>query len=164
MTGRPPRPNGSTAEASECDAARMHDWYEISADPERLDVDRVHRWLSADAYWALGRPREKQERAIAGSLNLGVYDRASGEQVGYARVVTDRATFAWLCDVYVDPAVRGKGVGAALIAAVRRELDAFGLGRVLLATRDAHELYRKTGFRPLAEPERWMELPGPPPA
>ncbi|CAM5233861.1 hypothetical protein SAURM35S_04553 [Streptomyces aurantiogriseus] len=93
------------------DTPSLAEGYEISADPARIDAERVHRWLSTDAYWALGREREKQDRAIAGSLNFGVYDVASGEQVAYARVVTDRATFAWLCDVYVDPAVRGRVSG-----------------------------------------------------
>ncbi|WEH19283.1 GNAT family N-acetyltransferase [Streptomyces sp. VNUA24] len=132
--------------------------YELSDDPARLDVARVHHWLSTDAYWALGRPREKLERAIGGSLNFGVYAEGSGEQVAYARVVTDRATFAWLCDVYVDPSVRGKGPGTAMVAAVRDHLEPYGLRRVLLATHDAHGVYAKLGFQPLAEPDRWMAL------
>lgn len=132
--------------------------YELSDDPDRLDVGRVHHWLSTDAYWALGRPREKQERAIRGSLNFGVYEVGSGEQVAYARVVTDRTTFAWLCDVYVAPSARGKGLGTALVAAVREHLRPYGLRRVLLATHDAHGVYKKLGFEPLAEPDRWMAL------
>ncbi|PWI19673.1 GNAT family N-acetyltransferase [Streptomyces sp. Act143] len=130
--------------------------YELSTDPGRLDAERVHRWLSTDAYWAIGRSREKQDRAIAGSLNFGVYDTASGEQVAYARVITDRATFAWLCDVYVDPSVRGKGIGTSLVEAVREHLRDYGLRRVLLATHDAHGVYEKAGFAPLAQPDRWM--------
>ncbi|MGY1581692.1 GNAT family N-acetyltransferase [Streptomyces sp. MN13] len=140
------------------DTFRLPDGYEISTDPERVDADRVHRWLSTDAYWALGRPREKQDRAIAGSLNFGVYDTASGEQVAYARIITDRATFAWLCDVYVDPSVRGKGVGTALVGAVREELRPYGLRRILLATHDAHAVYEKLGFAPLERPDQWMAL------
>ncbi|MFE9678077.1 GNAT family N-acetyltransferase [Streptomyces sp. NPDC006259] len=132
--------------------------YEISADTDRIDVTRVHHWLSTDAYWALGRDREKQERAIAGSLNLGVYETASGEQVAYARVVTDLATFAWLCDVYVDPAVRGKGIGTSLVAAVRDHLRPHGLRRILLATHDAHGVYERIGFEALERPDRWMAL------
>ncbi|KUN76878.1 GNAT family N-acetyltransferase [Streptomyces griseoruber] len=132
--------------------------YEISADPARIDAGRVHRWLSTDAYWALGRERERQDRAIAASLNFGVYDSASGEQVAYARVVTDLATFAWLCDVYVDPAVRGKGIGTSLVAAVRDHLLPHGLRRILLATHDAHGVYEKVGFEALEEPDRWMAL------
>lgn len=140
------------------DIPGLADGYEISTDPDRIDVERVHRWLSTDAYWAIGRAREKQERAIAGSLNFGVFDTASGEQVAYARVVTDQATFAWLCDVYVDPSVRGKGMGTAMVAAVRAHLTPYGLRRVLLATADAHAVYEKVGFRPLVEPDRWMAL------
>ncbi|OIJ66710.1 GNAT family N-acetyltransferase [Streptomyces mangrovisoli] len=130
--------------------------YELSTDPARVDVERVHRWLSTDAYWAEGRPREKHERAVAGSLNYGVYETISGTQVAYARVITDRATFAWLCDVYVDRSVRGKGVGTAMVAAVREDLRPYGLRRILLATHDAHGVYEKVGFAPLAEPGQWM--------
>ncbi|WP_415948694.1 GNAT family N-acetyltransferase [Streptomyces sp. KLOTTS4A1] len=132
--------------------------YVISTDPARLDHAKIHHWLSTDAYWALGRSREKQDGAIAGSLNFGAYDPFSGEQVAYARVVTDHATFAWLCDVYVDRAVRGKGVGGTLVGAVREELEPCGLRRIMLATQDAHGVYAKQGFEPLAHPERWMTL------
>lgn len=132
--------------------------YEISADPARLDVPRVHRWLSTDAYWALGRSLAKQEAAIAGSLNFGAYHRVTGEQHAYARVVTDRATFAWLCDVYVDPAARGQGLATHLLTAVRDHLAPFRLRRVMLATADAHPLYAKFGFEPLSEPGKWMSL------
>ncbi|MEU6231510.1 GNAT family N-acetyltransferase [Kitasatospora sp. NPDC047058] len=134
------------------------DDYEISTDAARLDAGLIHAWLSQDAYWALGRAREKQDEAIAGSLNFGVYERASGAQVGYARVVTDRATFAWLCDVYIAPAVRGRGLGTALATAVRDHLAPFGLRRILLATADAHGVYAKAGFEPLANPGKWMAL------
>ena len=132
--------------------------YEISTDPARLDQDRVHTWLSQDAYWAMGRPREKQDRAIATSLNFGVYDVAAVPQVqvGYARVVTDESTFAWLCDVYIAPEARGKGLGTTLVAAIRDHLAPFGLRRIMLATNDAHGVYAKVGFEPLADPERWM--------
>jgi predicted GNAT family acetyltransferase len=140
------------------DESALPEGFEMSEDPDRIDVGRVHHWLSTDAYWALGRSREKLESAIRGSLNFGVYEAVSGEQVAYARVVTDRATFAWLCDVYVDPAVRGKGLGTALVAAVRDHLLPYGLRRVLLATHDAHGVYAKLGFEPLAEPDRWMAL------
>ncbi|MEV5440429.1 GNAT family N-acetyltransferase [Streptomyces sp. NPDC052682] len=140
------------------DTPSLPDGYEFSADPARIDAARVHHWLSTDAYWALGRSREKQDRAIEGSLNFGVYASVSGEQVAYARVVTDRATFAWLCDVYVDPGVRGKGLGTALVAAVREHLRPYGLRRVLLATHDAHGVYEQVGFRALERPDRWMAL------
>ncbi|MGW1559022.1 GNAT family N-acetyltransferase [Streptomyces sp. NPDC002144] len=140
------------------DAPSLPDGYEISTDPDRLDADRVHRWLSTDAYWAKGRPREKHDQAVASSLNFGVYDLVSGDQVAYARVVTDRATFAWLCDVYVDRSVRGKDIGTAMVGAVRDHLLPFGLRRILLATADAHGVYAKLGFEPLARPGIWMAL------
>ncbi|QEU97780.1 GNAT family N-acetyltransferase [Streptomyces kanamyceticus] len=143
---------------SDSTAPGIADGYEISADPARIDAARVHQWLSTDAYWALGRTREKQDAAIAGSVNFGVYEEASGEQVAYARVVTDRATFAWLCDVYVAPAARGKGLGTALVAEVRAHVEPFGVRRVLLATADAHGVYEKLGFAPLDNPEKWMAL------
>ncbi|MHC5700299.1 GNAT family N-acetyltransferase [Streptomyces tirandamycinicus] len=130
--------------------------YEISCDPARLDPARIHHWLSSDAYWALGRSREQQDRAIAGSLNFGAYEWASGRLVAYARVVTDHATFAWLCDVYVDRAVRGRGLGTTLAAAVRDRLAPLGLRRILLATDDAHGVYEKAGFAPITDPEKWM--------
>jgi GNAT superfamily N-acetyltransferase len=140
------------------DTPPLAEGYEISTDPGRVDVGRVHRWLSTDAYWALGRSREKQERAIAGSLNFGVYEVVSGDQVAYARVITDLASFAWLCDVYVDRSARGKGIGTALVGAVREHLRPYGLRRILLATHDAHGVYEKLGFAPLAEPDQWMAL------
>lgn len=136
------------------------DGYEISTDPGRIDAELVHRWLSEDAYWALGRSREKQDAAIAGSVNFGVYDTATGAQVGYARVVTDHATFAWLCDVYIAPTARGQGLGTALAAAVRDHLAPDRLSHVLLVTTDAHAVYAKVGFTPLTKPDKWMMLDG----
>ncbi|MFI6588006.1 GNAT family N-acetyltransferase [Embleya sp. NPDC050493] len=136
----------------------LPDGYEISTDPTRLDVALIHRWLSLDAYWAQGRPRDKQDAAIAGSLNFGVYDTASAAQVGYARVVTDGATFGWLCDVYIAPAVRGKGLGTALVAHIRDHLRPAGLRRLMLATADAHAVYAQVGFEPLAANGTWMVL------
>lgn len=130
--------------------------YEVSADPARIDAALVHGWLSQDSYWAQGRPREKHDAAMAGSLNFGVYDTASGAQCGYARVVTDRATFAWLCDVYIAREARGKGLGTALATAVRDHLSPYGLRRIMLTTADAHGVYAKVGFTPLAEPGTWM--------
>ncbi|MFF8311306.1 GNAT family N-acetyltransferase [Streptomyces lydicus] len=131
--------------------------YELSTDPDRLDVDLVHHWLSTDAYWALGRGRETVERAVRGSLNFAVR-AAGGPQVAYARVVTDWATFAWLCDVYVAPAHRGKGLGTWLAGAVRDHLAPYRLTRVMLSTLDAHEVYSKVGFVPFPHPENLMLL------
>ncbi|MEW2051806.1 GNAT family N-acetyltransferase [Streptomyces sp. NPDC005476] len=132
--------------------------YDISADPARLDRAVIHQWLSEDSYWALGRPPDKQDAAVANSLNFGVYDSATGVQLGYALVVTDQATFAWLCDVYIDRGSRGKGLGHALVAAVCEHLAPYGLRRVLLATADAHAIYTKAGFATLEKPEKWMTL------
>ena len=128
----------------------------FSSDPADLDRARVHRWLSEHAYWALGRTRETQDAAIAGSRNYGAFDEATGAQVGYARVVTDGVTFAWLCDVIVDPEARGRGVGVGLVEFVLADLDPLGLKRVALATGDAHGLYERFGFEVLSNPDQWM--------
>lgn len=129
--------------------------YRFSTD--RADVDRaaVHRWLSERSYWARGRARGTQDAAIDASWCFGVLERASGRQVAFARVVTDGATFAWLCDVFVDEAARGEGVGTALVAGTLAHLEAMGLPRVVLATADAHGLYGRFGFAP-AEPGTYM--------
>lgn len=134
------------------------DGYLLSTDPDRIDLDRVHHWLSTDAYWAIGRSWETVTRAFAGSLPFGVYRPGDGRQVAVARAVTDGATFAWLCDVYVDRDERGRGLGSWLAEAVRDHLDALGVRRILLATNDAHGVYAKAGFTPLPEPQRWMQL------
>lgn len=131
------------------------DDYEIRTELSDMDFDRIHPWLSADAYWAPGRTRDNVETAARNSLNFGVFT-GSGEQVAYARVLTDRASFAWLCDVYVDRDHRGRGVGHRLLEAVVEQLEPMGLSRVLLATRDAHEVYARFGFEPLPEPDRFM--------
>ncbi len=130
--------------------------FRFSDSTAELDRDTVHTWLSEQSYWAEGRSRELQDRAIDGSRNFGVYDTETGEQVAYARVVTDAATFAWLCDVFVSDEVRGRGVGIGLIAGVCSWLDTLALKRTMLATRDAHGLYAKFGFEAVANPEMWM--------
>lgn len=107
----------------------------------------------------MGRTREKVEEPMRGSLNFAVLD-AAGEQVAYARVITDRATFAWLCDVYVARPHRGKGLGTWLAGAVRDHLAPYRLKRVLLSTLDAHEVYAKAGFAPVPYPENFMILEG----
>lgn len=134
---------------------RREDGYEIDTAQDRLDVGLVHHWLSTDAFWALGRSRETVEQSIRASLNFGLYD-ASGAQVAYARVVTDLATFAWLCDVYVAPTHRGTGLGTWLAAGVRDHLAPYKLQRVLLSTLDAHEVYKKVGFVPFPDPHKLM--------
>lgn len=134
--------------------------YAFSDDPTRIDRIRVHRWLSEESYWAEGRSRAVQDAAIDGSRNFGIYDTGTGNQVAYARVITDGVTFAWLCDVFVDTAVRGEGVGVALIENLCAWFEPLGLRRILLSTADAHGLYEKFGFRSLEQPERWMWRPG----
>ena len=127
----------------------------ISTDRADLDLDWLHSALSERAYWALGRSRQQVEAAVAGSLCFGAFIGAA--QVGFARVVTDGATFGWICDVFVDEGHRGRGVGSALMAAIVGHPSIIGLRRLALATRDAHELYRRFGFETIAAPERWME-------
>ena len=131
---------------------------EISTDHTRLDIAYIHRYLSEECYWAIGRSRTVVEKSIANSLNFGVYD--DDRQLGFARVVTDYATFAWLCDVFIDAAYRGQGLGKRLVAAVIADPELQGLRNFILATRDAHKLYRQYGgFEPLAAPDRWMARP-----
>ena len=133
----------------------MTDGYDIRTDAADMDLDLVHHWLSTDAYWSMGRSREAVGTAAEHSLNFGAFTR-DGQQVAYARVVTDHANFAWLCDVYVDRDHRGKGLGTRLVAAVVEHLDALGVKRTLLATRDAHGVYAGFGFAPLPDPTMWM--------
>jgi GNAT superfamily N-acetyltransferase len=128
--------------------------YEILAGFDAMDFDRVHSWLTS-AYWSPGVSREKVERAARhSSLVLGAFE--NGEQIGYARVVSDRTTFAWVCDVFVDENHRGKGVGKALVSFALNDEEHDGLRRWILATRDAHEVYAAVGFEPLINAHRWM--------
>jgi len=129
--------------------------FEISTDSSRLDLEAVHGFLRT-SYWAEGRSRAVVERAIEHSLCFGVY--LAGRQVAFARVVSDRAVFAYLMDVFVIPEFRGRGISKTLMRAVLEHPDLQGLRVFLLATRDAHDLYAKFGFRPLEEPSRWMAI------
>jgi len=128
---------------------------EISTDKARLDVNYIHACLSERSYWARGRSRDTVARSVAHSRCFGACDAA--QQAGFARLVTDHATFGWLCDVFVDEAYRGRSVGKRLMEAVVAYADQAGLRRLMLATHDAHELYRTYGgFEPLEDPGRWM--------
>ncbi len=131
--------------------------YVISDDPARFDADAMHDFLEAEGYWAPGRSREQTAVAAANSVVLGVYG-PDGSMVGGARVVTDRATFGYLTDVYVLAAHRGRGLGKAVVAAACEHPAVAGIKRLLLITADAHELYRPLGFTELPQPEGWMEL------
>lgn len=133
----------------------MEGEYEVSSDPARFDRDVFHHWISDLSYWALGRARETTDKACESSLVFGAY-LGSGEMIGCARVVTDRVTFAWLCDVFVDEHDRGGGVGRSLLEGVMNHPGIAEMKRFVLATADAHELYEEFGFEPLERPERWM--------
>jgi len=128
----------------------------ISTDPQRLDRDLIHRFLSQESYWARSRTREENERVIDRSLCFGAYDD-DGRQIGHARVVSDGASFAYIGDVFVVPAARGRGVGKALMAAILEHPDVRDVRRVALVTDDAHGLYAGFGFAPLDDVHKWMQ-------
>jgi GNAT superfamily N-acetyltransferase len=130
--------------------------YLLSDDPARLDVEAIHQFLSRDSYWATGVSRPVVERSLKNSLCIGAY-AADGAQAGLVRIITDHATFAWLCDVFVLPAHRGAGLGKALVQVVIKHPTLQGVRRLALATRDAHGLYAQFGFTPLADPRTHME-------
>lgn len=130
------------------------DRFTISTDPARLDVEAIAGMLKR-SYWASGRSRERLEAALANSLVFGLYD--GDKQIGLARIVSDYAVFAYLCDVFIHEDYRGKGLGKWLMQTVHSHPDLQGLRRWLLATRDAHGLYAQYGWKPLNNPERWME-------
>ena len=132
-----------------------HGEYEINSDKSRLDVATIHAYLT-QSYWSPGVPRTVVERAIEGSLCFGVFHH--GKQVGFARVVTDKATFAYLADVFILETHRGKGLSKRLMEVVFGHPDLEGLRRFMLATKDAHGLYKKFGFTELSNPARFMEL------
>ncbi|SFT62592.1 Acetyltransferase (GNAT) domain-containing protein [Pseudovibrio denitrificans] len=129
---------------------------EISTDKNKLQLNKIYQFLSEEAYWSKGLPRETFDKAIANSICFGAY-LENGEQVAFARVVTDQATFAYLADVFVTPAQRGKGISKKLMKAIDAHPDLQGLRRFMLATADAHELYKQFGFTPLSTPDRMME-------
>ena len=133
----------------------QRDGLTISTDPKRLDLDAIAEMLKR-AYWALGRPRERTERAIRNSLVFGLYE--GDKQIGMARVVSDYAVFAYLCDVFILEEYRARGLGKWQMETVFSHPDLQGLRRWVLATTDAHGLYRQYGFEGLANPDGWMEL------
>jgi predicted GNAT family acetyltransferase len=129
--------------------------FEVSCDPARLDIGLVHRFLAEESSWARGIPRELFERALANSICFGGY--LDGNQVAFARVVTDRATFANMVDVFVLPGQRGRGYSKLLVESVLAHPDLQGLRRFTLATADAHSLYARFGFTPPSRPATLME-------
>ena len=136
-----------------------HSWrrgeFEISTDPGRIDLAVIYEFLT-NSYWARGVPREIVQRSIRNSLCFGIYRGA--QQAGFARAITDRATFAYLADVFVIEPYRGRGLGKWLMQCIRSHPQLQGLRRWSLITRDAHDLYRPFGFAEVANPERWMEI------
>lgn len=134
------------------------DNFTISTDPSRLDRDAIDDML-ARSYWANGRPRETLERALDNSLVFGVYE--GDKQIGIARVVSDYAVFAYLCDVFIHEDYRANGIGKWLMQTIMSHPDLQGLRRWSLATRDAHGLYKQFGWNPLKNPNNWMEILNP---
>lgn len=130
----------------------------VTTDPARLDIDFIHGYL-ARSYWSEGIPREIVERGIANSMCFGVYE--GDKQVGFARVITDDATFAYLADVFIIESHRGKGLSKFLMECIVNHSRLQGLRRWILGTRDAHGLYAQYGFKPLAKPDRFMEMHNP---
>jgi N-acetylglutamate synthase-like GNAT family acetyltransferase len=135
---------------------RRKDGLLLTTERSRISAGDVEDFLR-QSYWAAERSRERIERSIANSLCFAVIDENSGNTVAFSRIVTDYADFAWLCDVFVDPDMRGRGVGAWMLECVVEHPDLQGLRRIVLATADAHGLYERFGFTTLRKPERWME-------
>ena len=136
---------------------RFRDGYTMSREKARVDMDRLFAWLSEESYWAKGRDRDTIERSVAGSSPYCV-SAPDGTQVAFARVVSDGATFAWICDVYVDAGHRGRGLGTWLVDTIVADLTEAGILRMLLATKDAHDVYRRSGFEVLEGADRFMEI------
>jgi GNAT superfamily N-acetyltransferase len=145
----------------------VHTEYFISTESAWLDLELIHQFLSEHSYWAKGIPRDVVARSIANSLCFGVYavlnahPDSDHRQVGFARVTTDRATFAYLGDVFILPEHRGRGLSKRLMEAILAHPDLQGLRRWMLATADAHELYRRFGFAALSQPDRFMQRHNP---
>lgn len=141
-------------------AYRVVEWrregFELSTDRARLDIDKVHHFLSVQSYWAQGQSRDTLLRSIAHSLALGLY--CQGRQIGFARIVTDYSRVAYLMDIFIDDAYRGKGLGTWLAEVVRTHPDLTGVAKWLLTTRDAQPVYQRAGWNALKSPEMMMEI------
>jgi GNAT superfamily N-acetyltransferase len=141
----------------------LHEWqngeFVISTERARLQLDAIHKFLSEESYWARERTLEQTQGGIENSLSFGVY--TSEKQIGFARVVTDYATFAYIGDVFILNEYRGQGLSKWLMETIVSHPELQGLRRWILATKDAHTLYEKTGFSGLKFPERWMEKTAP---
>jgi GNAT superfamily N-acetyltransferase len=132
----------------------------ISTDKRQLQLSRIHRFLSQEAYWCLGIPSPIVARSIENSICFGLYYKNGNEplQVGYARLVTDQSTFAWLCDVYIEQSYRGRGLSKWLIESIMSSRYVKDLRRICLVTKDAHGLYQNYGFKGTETPANWMEI------
>ncbi len=133
--------------------------YTISTDPTKLNIEVIRNYISNESYWGKGRSLETIKKSIDNSLPFGIYYK--NEMIGFARILTDYATFAWVADVFILEKHRGKGLSKWLMETILEHPELQGFRRWVLATKDAHELYRKYGFRELNKPERWMERPDP---
>lgn len=129
----------------------------INTDKSLLQISRIHKFLSEDSYWSPGIPLEVVTRGIENSLCFGVYNE-NKEQIGFARVITDYASFAWICDVYIEPPFRKQGLSKWLMSCVMIHPALQKLRRICLATKDAHELYKKFGFEVTKTPKNWLEI------
>lgn len=130
--------------------------YLVTDDLSRMDMPRIHQWLSQEAYWSMGRSLEDVAESLRQSRTYAVL--RNGEQVGIGRAITDGVTFAYLCDVFVAEPYRNQQIGAWMLSCMLADLRDAGIRQVLLATRDAHALYRRAGFHELNRPERWLEI------
>ena len=131
--------------------------FATSYDPQELDIERVIEWLSNDAYWAIGRDSETIKASFINSVPISVRGEG-GEFLGIGRLVTDGYTFGWLCDVYVHPDYRGLGIGHAIARAATSYFNNSPKFRLILKTRDAHQVYKECGFHELSSPENWLGI------
>lgn len=134
----------------------LNEGYLISTDQLLIDFDAVYNFLENESYWSAGVTEERLRRAIYNSFCFGIYH--NNKQAGLARVVTDKATFAYLCDVFILSEHRGKGLSKWLVKTIREHPELQGIRRWMLATADAHGLYAQYGFSPIAKTDRWMEI------
>lgn len=133
--------------------------YTITTDKAKFSLDYIHQYLSEQSYWAAGIPLTTVQKSVEGSLCFGVFKEE--QMIGFARVITDKATFGYLADVFIDEAYRGRGLSKWLMEVIIQHPDLQGLRRLLLATRDAHGLYRRFGFTDLTYPELYMQIHNP---
>lgn len=147
------------------DLPAVEEWrrgeYVVTTDASKLDLAVVHRWLSKESYWVPGIPYDVVRRGVQNSLNFGLYAENGARTIGLARIITDYATFAYVCDVFVLDEYRGRGLGVWLMECVAAYPSLQGFRRWMLGTKDAHTLYEKTDFKPVAAPDRWMEKADP---